>query len=299
MRALGAADPVTLHGQDPVRPLPLQHRHVVQQPLVEVGDPEVPLGQVAFGDLGTASFAVTADDLLVRQHRLVVRAPVDRGGLPVRQVMLVQLQEQPLRPLVVARVVAVQPGRPVEADGVTPERISLGLDVGVGPGDRVHIAFDGGVLRRQAEGVPADRVQDVVPLLEPVARHHVGQRPRLGVAHVQVAGRVRVHVQQVAALGRRRPWPGTAPGRPRPSAICPGRRGRRSPTRCRPGSPSHRDATRGPRAAASAVPRWSWSDALLVRCLLSIRSTPSAPDHGAPGHGGDMKKPLRHEGQPR
>ena len=63
------------------------------------------------------------------------------------------------------------------------------------------VALDGGVLGGQAEGVPADRVQDVVALLEPVARDDVGQREGLGVAHVQVARRVGEHVQQVATLG--------------------------------------------------------------------------------------------------
>ena len=45
-------------------------------------------------------------------------------------------------------------------------------------------------------------MQDVVALLEPLARDHVGQREHLGVAHVQVAGRVGEHVQQVAPLAR-------------------------------------------------------------------------------------------------
>ncbi len=100
--ALGPADPVALRGQHPVRPGGVQRLHVVQQPLGVVGDLEVPLGQLALGDLGPAALAVAVDDLLVGQHRLVVRAPVDRAVLPVGQPPLAELQEQPLGPAVVA-----------------------------------------------------------------------------------------------------------------------------------------------------------------------------------------------------
>ena len=65
-----------------------------------------------------------------------------------------------------------------------------------GSAPRLMAAFSAG---RPNESQP-DRVQDVVPLLDPVASDHVGQPPRLGMAHVQVARRVREHVQQVATL---------------------------------------------------------------------------------------------------
>ena len=42
-------------------------------------------------------------------------------------------------------------------------------------------------------------MQHVVAPLQPVARDHVADRERLGVAHVQVAGGVREHVEHVAA----------------------------------------------------------------------------------------------------
>ena len=72
VRALGAADPVALHRDHPVRPGVLQRLHVVQQPLRVVGDLEVPLGQLALGDLGAAALAHALHDLLVGQHGLVV-----------------------------------------------------------------------------------------------------------------------------------------------------------------------------------------------------------------------------------
>ena len=54
-------------------------------------------------------------DLLVGQHGLVVRAPVDVAAPPVGQPALAEAQEQPLRPPVVVRVGRVQPAGPVEA----------------------------------------------------------------------------------------------------------------------------------------------------------------------------------------
>ena len=179
---------------------PLQLVHVIEQPVRVLGDLEVPLVQGLLGDGGAAAFAGTVDHLFVGQHGLVLGAPVDRRILAVGQAALVEALEQPLGPAVVLRVRGVQPAGPVSGDGVALERRRLGVDVGVGPLAGVGVALDGGVLGGQAEGVPADRVQDVVALLAQVARHDVAHGERLGVAHVQVARGVREHVQHVAAL---------------------------------------------------------------------------------------------------
>ena len=215
VRAPRPADPVLLHEQDALGPLALERAHVLEQPVGVVGDLEVPLGQLALGDLGAAALAPATDDLLVGEHGLVLRAPVDRAVAPVGQAPLAQPQEQPLRPPVVLRVAGVQPLRPVEADGVAAERLRLRLDVLVGPGGRVLVALDGGVLRRQPEGVPADRVQHVVAAAHPVARHDVTDAERLGVPHVQVAARVAEHVEHVL-LGRAVAQPGAVEVEPVP-----------------------------------------------------------------------------------
>ena len=58
------------------------------------------------------------DDVLVRDHGLVVRAPVDRSFLPVGQPLLEEAQEQPLGPAVevgpVRRDLAVPVDRPAQ-----------------------------------------------------------------------------------------------------------------------------------------------------------------------------------------
>ena len=197
-----AADPVPLHGQHPVGPVALQRGRVGQQPVGVLGDLEVPLGQHPADHLGAAALAPAVDDLLVGQHGLVLRAPVDVAALAVGQAALEEPQEQPLVPPVVLRVAGLQPPRPVERRRVPAERRRLGLDVLVGPVDRVRVVPDRRVLRGQAERVPADRVQHVLAAQEPVPGHRVADGVRLGVPHVQVARRVREHVDQVEPLAR-------------------------------------------------------------------------------------------------
>ena len=189
-------------------------------------------------------------------------------GLAVGQAALEHPQEQPLVPAVVLRVAGVQHAVPVERAGVAAHRRLLRRDVLVGPRRRVGAALDGGVLRGQAEGVPADRVQHVEAALHPVARDDVAQRVRLGVTHVQVARRVREHVEHVlaAAARRRARRCGTAPARPRPAATSPGRRARRT------APPPPRRRGRSCRSGSS----WSSSVAVVP----------------------DTKKPLAQEGQP-
>ena len=86
-RAVGAADPVALHRQHALGPVD-QLVHVVEQPLGVVGDAQEPLRELAQLHLGAAPLAAAVDDLLVGEHRLVLRAPVDRGLAPLGQAAL-------------------------------------------------------------------------------------------------------------------------------------------------------------------------------------------------------------------
>ena len=170
-----------------------------------LGDPEVPLGQLALGHRRAAALAGALHDLLVGQHGLVLGAPVDEARLAVGQPALAEAQEQPLRPAVVLRVGRVQPPRPVQAQAVAPERRRLGLDVRVRPLGRVRAALDGRVLAgRPKESQPIGCMTSW-PVQAQVARHDVAHDERLGVAHVQVAGGVREHVEHVRARLRARP----------------------------------------------------------------------------------------------
>ena len=194
--ALAAPDPVPLHRDDPLGPVD-QLVHVVEQALRVVGDLEEPLRQVAPLDHRPATLARAGDHLLVGQHGLVVGTPVHRRVLAVGQPALEEPREEPLGPPVVLGIARLQASRPVERHAHPLERRRLLLDVDVRPVLRRDPALDGRVLGRQAEGVPADGMQDVVPRHRLVARDRVAAAEGLGVAHVQIAGRVREHVERV------------------------------------------------------------------------------------------------------
>ena len=133
--ALGAADPVALHRLDVMRPV--DRLEIVQQAVGVVGDAEEPLLELAQLDRGAAALAVAVDDLLVGQHGGVLGTPVDRGLLAVGQAALEQLQEDPLRPAVVARLVGAELARPVDRDAPGAELALEGGDRRVGRGARV------------------------------------------------------------------------------------------------------------------------------------------------------------------
>ena len=100
--ALGAADPVALHGLDPLGPV--QAVEGVQQLVGVGGDAEEPLLEVALDHQVAAALAgAVGQDLLVGQDGLAARAPVDRGVLAVGQAGLQEAQEDDLVPAHVQR----------------------------------------------------------------------------------------------------------------------------------------------------------------------------------------------------
>ena len=125
LRALRAPDPVALHRLD-VRG-PLDRVEVVEQAVGVVGDAEEPLLELADLDEVAAALAAPVDDLLVGQDRLVVGAPLDGGLGAIGQAALEELEEDPLRPAVVARLMGPELARPVDRD---PPLAELALEGG-------------------------------------------------------------------------------------------------------------------------------------------------------------------------
>ena len=206
--ALGAADPVALHRLDVLGPL--DRVEVVEQAVGVVGDPELPLLELLGLDLRAAALATTVDHLLVGQNGLVVRAPLDRGLLAVGQAVLVELQEDPLRPAVVPRLVGAELARPVDRDAPFAE---LALERGdrlVGRVARMLAAGDRVVLGREPEGVVAHRVQHAPASAAMEVRDRVADRVDLEVPDVRLAAGVGQHLEHVrvrsvaAAVGARR-----------------------------------------------------------------------------------------------
>ena len=195
--ALGAADPVALHGDDALGPLqPLEVEH-----LVGVGRrPEEPLLQLAGLDQGAAALAAAVLHLLVRQDRLVVRAPVHRRGLAIGKARLVQLQEQPLRPAVVLRQVGRELAVPVDRPADPFHEPADVLDVALGHLPRRTAAADRRVLGRQAEGVPAHRAHHLTAIAPLEVRADVAERVDEHVTHVERSRRVGQLLEDVALV---------------------------------------------------------------------------------------------------
>ncbi len=198
--ALGAADPVALDRDRPLRPV---EQLVILQQCVRVGgDPEEPLLHLANLDDGAAALAAAVDHLLVREHGLVDRAPVDRRLLAVGEALLEELQEEPLRPAVVLGLVRGEHAVPVDRPA-QPAHLALDArDVALRDLARVAALLDRGVLGGQAERVVAHRAQDGQALAALEVRDDVAQRVVEDVPHVQGSRGVRQHLEHVELLAR-------------------------------------------------------------------------------------------------
>ena len=212
------ADPVRLHDPHLLRPL-VELRQVVQQTVRVVGDLQKPLLEVALFDLdvGVAP-APPVDHLLVGEHRLVDRAPVDRSHRAIRQAALQHQQEQPLRPPVVIGLAGGDLAVPVVEDA---HQLQLALalgDVVARPlrGMQSAPALHRRVLGRQAERVPAEGMQDLESLHPLHPRQHVAHDVVARMPDRQVTRWVRVH-DEVVELRLRR-----AVGRRQDAAVGPG-----------------------------------------------------------------------------
>ena len=200
-RALRATDPVPLRLLR--RRRPIERVEVVQQPLGVVRDAEEPLFEEALFNQRAAPFTAAIDHLLVREHGLVGRAPVHRAGLLVREAALEQLQEDPLRPLVVGRVGRVHRVRPVHHQSRAVELAPEVRDIARDQFRRMHADLQREVLRVDAERVISQRLEYTLPLqaLEPRVDITSGEREE--VPDVQpLGGRIREHHQRVVRLLR-------------------------------------------------------------------------------------------------
>jgi hypothetical protein len=195
-RTLGAADPVPLHRQHLLGPR-LEQRRLVQQRVGVLGDPEEPLGQVPGLDLGATPLAASVDHLLVREHCLVLRTPLDRGLAPVGQALLEEAQEEPLCPAVVLRIGRRDLARPVDRPAHPLHLPADRLDVAVRDLPRVPALADRSIFRGEPEGVVAHRPEHRQPLPAADVREDVAHRVVEDVPHVELARRVREHLEDV------------------------------------------------------------------------------------------------------
>ena len=193
-----ATDPVALHREDALGPL-LELLHIVEQAIGVIRDAEEPLLEVTRLDLGTATLAMTIDDLLVGEHGLILRAPLDGGTPLVGKAALEHAQEDPLRPLVVLRIGRRELAAPVDRPAHAQHLLANTRDVAGGHLGGLAPGLDRGVLGGQAERVVAHRMQHLVSGAATEVRDDVAHRVVGDVPHVQVAGWVRQHLEHVRA----------------------------------------------------------------------------------------------------
>ena len=183
LHAFRTADPVALHGLNGIWPV-IQFIQIVQQFIGVSGDFNKPLW-----DLFTLNFSVTApaaavDNLFVRQNGLVIRTPVNGGGLLIHQAFFVQLGEELLLPTVIFRGAGCQLAAPVIAKAQHFELVFHVRDVVVRPRRRCGVVFDRRAFSRQTECIPADWLQDVFAQHALVACNHITDGVVTHVAHV-------------------------------------------------------------------------------------------------------------------
>jgi len=199
---LGAADPVSLHLLHALRPSG-KLLEVIQELLSVIGDLEVPLFELALLGHRSATPAMTLRHLLVREHGVAAGAPVDRALLAVDKPALPKLLENPLTPLVIVGVAGLHQAVHIVGEAHALHRGERLVHVLIGPFPRLGIVLDGGVLRRKAEGVEPDGMQHIEAAHPRLPRHGIADGIVARMAHVEVARRIREHLQYVLLRLRR------------------------------------------------------------------------------------------------
>ena len=200
--AFRAADPVLLHELHLLGPSG-QAVQCREQLLRILGNTEEVHRDLALFHHRAGAPATAFDDLLVRQHRLVNRVPVDDAGLLVGDALPEHANEQPLVPLVVLGTAGGEFALPVERKA---EALQLFLHVGdvvVGPLRGRHLVRHRGVLGRQPEGVPAHGLHHVHAAHPVVPGEHIADGIVPHMPHVELARGVGEHGQAVELLLRR------------------------------------------------------------------------------------------------
>ena len=144
-----------------------------------------------------AAPAPTVDHLLVGEHGVTTRAPVDARAPAVGQIALQHLDEEPLVPAVVVGQAGCDLAIPGIADAQTLELPLHVRDVLERPGLGMRAVLDRRVLRRQAERVPSERMEHVEAAHALHPRDDVTDHVVADVADVSVPRWVGEHLEAV------------------------------------------------------------------------------------------------------
>ena len=184
---VAAADPVALLSLDAVDVIHIVQ--VVDEAVSVGGDFQHPLALVLLHNGAAAALTDAVDNFLVGQNDLAAGAVVDGRFLLISQTLFEQLNEDPLRPLIILGVGGVDFTVPVEGQA---QGFQLALEAGhvLGGDDLgVDMVFQGVVFSGQTESVPAHGVQDVIAALALFARDDIQRGVAARMADVQTGGR--------------------------------------------------------------------------------------------------------------
>jgi len=193
---MALADPVALHDQYPFGPA----GHLVgilQQLLGVCGDAEEPLVKLLLLHAAVTAPAGTVFHLFICQYGFALRAPVDKGGFFVGQLLGKHLQEDLLLPAVIFHIAGGQFTLPVIGK---PHLFKLSPHVGdvfVGPFRRMAFILNGSIFRRHAKGVPPHGVQHIKPAHALETADHVTDGVIANMPHVNSARGIGKHFQQI------------------------------------------------------------------------------------------------------
>ena len=195
--------------------------------------------------------AAAVDHLLVGEHRLVDRIPVDHAGLLVRDALLQHPQEQPLVPAVVGRVAGRELARPVdgEADGLPGLIVDRYADT-----LSVQLLSAGTERWRDAIATQLGAITGLARIYE---RSDSGVRGLEGLLHRCGAAEIRLQQQPGRVVGERLGLVGVIEGVTSRGSRCPRRTSRSAcsaagPT-ATPASPRTRRWARPRTATATAT----------------------------------------------
>eukprot|EP01137_Pigoraptor_chileana_P021389 Opistho-2@85009 len=190
------ANPVTLHCLDILRPG--KAVEVIQQRLGKLCDFEKPLIQKAtLNNRSRPPRSPFTINLLVGQHSVVDRIPVDRRLLLVGEAFPVHAQKEPLRPLVIRWIASRYLPVPIKRQAERIELCAHVANVLDCPFFGGNSPFDGRILRWKTKCIPSHRVEHLVPAHAVYPRRAVADRIHADVAHVQTTRRIRKHGQRI------------------------------------------------------------------------------------------------------
>ena len=195
------ADPVFLLGLDALNVVQPRQIQIVNQAVCILCDAQHPLALFLADHRRAAALAHALDDLFVCQHALAARAPVDGHRGLIGKPVLVHLQENPLRPLIILGVRRVDNAVPVEAVAEHLELTGEVFDVLLRHNRRMDVVLDGEVLGRQTEGVKADGVEDIIALHALFAADDIHRRKGSRMTHVKTRCRRIRELDQTIELG--------------------------------------------------------------------------------------------------